>query len=110
MDKQQEVLAEVEAFLDFQIQHTQRHRLKKFLVSVEKASSLLNKIRALRGVDTSVPPPFKEPVSQKTQAAKVVAQAAEPVWDQNRYNAWFIQEIERLQGQVATLEQKLTSE
>jgi polyhydroxyalkanoate synthesis regulator phasin len=84
MNDPQAVLAELENFFNFQIEHTKRHRLDKFLMTVDKANILLGKIREARSAST--------------------------VGDQSRqesYNAWFTQEIEKLKQQVASLQEKL---
>jgi len=86
MNDPQTVLAELENFFNFQIEHTKRHRLDKFIMTVDKANILLGKIREAKSLSSS-----------GDQAR------------QESYNAWFTQEIEKLKQQVVSLQEKLRS-
>jgi hypothetical protein len=86
MTETQSILAEVESFLNFQIEHTKRHRFDKFVMTVDKANYLLGKIREV------------------TNSPKTAAESR-----QESYNAWFTQEIENLKQQVALLNGALQS-
>jgi uncharacterized protein YpuA (DUF1002 family) len=84
MKDAQKILDEVENFLNFQVEHTKRHRLDKFVMTVDKANYLLGKIQEV------------------TKYPKGEAQSR-----QESYNAWFTNEIEQLKQQVASLNEAL---